>query len=284
MAEAELLEVVFLVLDDIVEDFELTDPEVYELLISEETANQMTSAITTVIDAGGTDSEALGDTYNVLAGISEEAADEWAEGMIDQGYEVGGDPGQAEEADFGDTDPDSDPNKGEVEGCDDILALAGTDPDPQCTVQKQEKLSRFQKFLLNNVGTFVVIILGTIAYLIGTIGRAICRLINARACNPPPSGETQEQCLDERCNTPICNGVTKLIQFLRRYFNIIMAVLVVLMIIFTVYFRSTKPLILFGILILIVLVLNTLLGNLVATVVCNLSATACLVTGQSINC
>lgn len=285
----ELVEVALITLIEVAEDLldeAVIDEEIYTSLIAEETQTAVETAIQTSINAGDDDASALGDAYQELTNVSDEAADSWAESMQEKGFDVEGGPQEDPEVEFEDTDPESDPNKVQDE---DIQACEDDPESQECLAEKQSRLSRFWEWFKKALGvlgvTGVGVIIGLIVYLLGAILRGLCKLwYIIRGCTPKKPGETQEQCRSDECDTKACQGITNLVQDIRKYFMWIMLVLFTLMVATTIYFKSTTPLWIFGILILFVIAMNTFLGNFLATVVCNFSAVGCLATTGTITC
>src|SRR5271166_3292639 len=78
-----------------------------EGLIGTEGDSPLATTIEDAISSGKTEGEALDEAYTQISQLSQEAADNWAESMVEQGYEFES-AQEAEEADFEDTDPESD--------------------------------------------------------------------------------------------------------------------------------------------------------------------------------
>lgn len=271
MAEVEAVEALVIVLEILIEEGTVEEGSEIAVELAALTEggddSPLASTIEDAINNGKTEGEALDEAYTQISQVSQEAADQWAESMAEQGYEFES-AQDAEEADFEDTDPDSDPDKGEPETEDCI-----SDPEgEECTLQKQSKLSKFFDFVKAAV-PFIVPIAIAIYILIGQLARWTCEVIQKIKGQP----ETE-------CNSSLCNGVKKMVQFIRTYWVYLVVICVLVGGAATFYFKSLTPTIVFGIGILFVISMKTILGNLFATVLCDVGATTCIVQGKPINC
>jgi hypothetical protein len=280
MAEVDAVAVLILVVEDLIEDGIIEEGSI----IATELANltdgaepELSNIIQTAIDEGQSQGQALDTAYNTIFEISPDAASGWAETMAEEGYDFGSG-SSAEDADFEDTDPDSDPDKGEP----DTAACQDNPEGPECQAQTQSKLSRFFEFMKNwggTIGSFIVFGVAAIYIFIGQVARWICETIQKIK-----GGCTTQQCIDQKCNTALCNATKNIINFIRRFWIVIAVIIVGIGIGLTFFFRSISPLIIFSIILLILMVFKTVIGNLIATIVCDVSASTCIFRGQPINC
>jgi hypothetical protein len=227
-------------------------------------------------------SKALNNAANTIAPISQDAADAWIEGMQEEGYtfESGN---EAENADFEDTDPDSNPDKGDS----DTPECQANPESAECLAQKQSKLSKFFDFMAKWGGPIggAIAAAATVVYIfIGQVARWICQAIQKikGTCATSPQGEAS--CIDQACNSKLCDGAKSFVSFIRKYWIEISIALGSVGVAVTWYFKSVAPLILSGICLLVVVALKSVLGNLAATVVCDVGASNCLFQGKPINC
>jgi len=271
------------ILIDIIVDFsEELGPEIIEELtayqtgIEESISNTITDAVNSGVPLDQATSETLQSSFEQLVDINAEAAAAWAQNMEDAGYPFEGG-SEAEEADFEDTDPDSDPDKGEPD-----TAECQDDPEgPECQAQTQSKLSKVWNFFVNNWGPIVgVLIVGAAAIyiMIGQVARWICQTIQKI------KGGCDETCLDQKCNTALCNAFKNMTMFIRQYWIFITVIIIAIATLMTIYFKSITPAIVWAIVLLIILMFKTAVGNLIATIVCDVSATTCIFQGKPINC
>jgi hypothetical protein len=222
--------------------------------------------------------QALQKSYDSMLEIngSEQVINQWAETMQEQGYEFESG-AQAEEADFEDTDPESDPNKGEPDTADCVSDPSG----PTCTGQTQTKLTRFINFLGSNWGTvvgIVVVSVGVVYTLIGRLALWVCGLVHKGECNGDGG------CIQKACNSKLCTGSKSIVDFVRRYWIWLSGAIVVVGGVLSWYFRALSPIVVFGILELVVLSLKSVLGNLFSTTMCDVGAMSCLLSGKPLNC
>ncbi len=264
--------------------------------------------ITAVNQDGLTVNEALTDSYNELYAINEDLANEFATQMAEKGeipFEPS--PEEAQEADFEDTDPDSDPNKGESN----TLTCAEDPTLPECIQQGQSKLSSFFKWLIGTLGVAgIAAVIGAIIYFIGGIIIWVCKIFNP--CPPPtspPTSPTQvytdlnsptalspsspssppasspaPQCGDAKCLGNACKSAKAMIQTIRKYMPFIFTPVLVLGLFIIIYFRSFWAFVGFGLVWLFLILSNGILGNFIASVICNFNASYCFFTGQDLNC
>ncbi len=253
--------------------------------------------ITAVNEDGLTVNEALTDSYNELYAINEDLANEFATQMAEKGeipFEPS--PEEAQEADFEDTDPDSDPNKGESN----TLTCAEDPTLPECIQQGQSKLASFFKWLIGTLGVAgIAAVIGAIIYFIGGIIIWVCKIFNP--CPPPtspPTSPTQvytdfnsspqsspaPQCGDAKCLGNACKSAKAMIQTIRKYMPFIFTPVLVLGLFIIIYFRSFWAFVGFGLVWLFLILSNGILGNFIASVICNFNASYCFFTGQDLNC
>lgn len=281
MAEVEAVEALIVVVELLIEEGVIEEGSVIatDLIALTEggDTSELSTIIQTSINEGKTQGEALDIAYSAIEEISQTAADNWAENMAEQGYEFENG-AEAEKADFEDTDPDSDPDKGDP----DTPACQDQPEGAVCEAQTQGKLSRFFDVLKGIFGGSIVsAIVWGIALLVITIGqvaRWICQLIQKI------KGGCDEKCTDQKCNTALCNATKTVIKFIRQFWILIIFAIVILTVLLSFLFKSVSPVFIGLIVSLIVFVLKTILGNMIATIVCDVSATTCLMQGKPINC
>jgi len=251
--------------------------------IGEDVLTEIESTLSDVIEnsinEGYSNAEALDAAYESIVNTeglvdSQAVADQWAESMAEQGYEFesGTD---AEEVDFEDTDPESDPNKGEEP---DTTACVDEPEGEECLAQKQSKISKFIDFMKNN-WKFLTFVVGVATIVVGALARGICWIVQKI------KGQcTTDQCIDQQCDSNMCNAAKSTTQFIRTYWIYLILGCVMLGIAGTIYFKSMSYAVVFGIIGIALMVMKSALGNLVTTMVCDLGATTCLLTGHPINC
>lgn len=281
---AEIAEVAIDVLEDIVEDLSAqgASEDIISGLISlESEENGIGVTMQQEIESGTPEPQALKNAYNSISEISADAADTWASQMMENGYEFPSGP-EEEIADFEDTSIESNPDKGEL---DDPNCPEGSE-DPNCLAAKQGRLTKFIEFMKNyggTIATYTAITAGILSYFIGGFLRLACSLWQRikKACSNAPD---EQKCIDTNCNSGICNNAKGMVTSARKYWVIILVVIGVVTAALTYYFRSLIPPIVGGVGALGVVALKTFLGNVFATIVCNMGATMCISSGQPINC
>lgn len=219
---------------------------------------------------------ALQNSFNTLSDISEEAASAWAENLVEEGYTFEGG-SSAEDADFENTDPDSNPDKGDP----DTPECQDQPEGAVCEAQTQSKLSKFFEFMKNWGGTIFSVVIWGVAILviaIGQVARWLCQAIQKI------KGGCDEKCTNQKCNTALCNATKAITKFIREFWILIIFAIVILTVLLSFLFKSISPVFIGLIISLIVLAFKSILGNMIATIVCDVSATTCLVQGKPINC
>lgn len=219
------------------------------------------------VQSGKTEGEALELAYEQIAGVSQQAADNWAESMAEQGYEFES-AQEAEEADFEDTDPESDPDKGEP----DTKSCVDKPEGNECSLQTQSKLSKFFEFM-KSAYPFIFPVAITFYILIGQISRWICWLWQKIKGGDP-----------NNCNTQLCSGAKMVVKFIRKYWIYLIISPIILGVAGTIYFKSFTPLVVFSVITGIIISMKTVLGNFLTTILCDVGASTCLVQGKPINC
>lgn len=228
-------------------------------------------------------SEALKKAAENMSSISEEASNVWIENMQEKGYIF--DSGSAvEDADFGDTDPESDPDKGDPD-----TPECQEDPESaECLEQKQSLLTKVKNFFSTwgprVLGPLLAAGIAAAIIFIGQVARWICQLIQKmnHSCDNDPNGESQ--CIDQKCNSALCTAAKNMVTWIRTYWIEIAIILGSGAVLLTWYFKAISPLILCGVCFLIILGLKSALGNMVATILCDVGASNCLFQGLPINC
>jgi hypothetical protein len=301
MAE-EVAAIAVEVLIDVIADMEAVGIE-SELAIALEATQdtlgeEITTDIATAVSHGSTPeaatSTALENSFQTISDISEEAANVWAENMQEEGYifNTGEDP---EVEDFEDTDPESNPDKGEL---DDPDCPDGSE-DPTCLAKKQSKISEFFEWLKTKLSTIFGVSLGTgilsgiIAFFV-FLGQAIRWLCQAwqrifRTCDTNPQGgpnttDQEDTCIDGKCDSQLCDAAKNVVVFVRKYWIPMLVITGISAAALTIYFKAMSPLITGAVVSGVIFLLTTILGNLAATTLCDLGASTCIFQGKPPNC
>lgn len=280
---AEAAEVAIEALGEIIDALtaEGAPEELLASLTELEDANQGIGAVMQQqIEDGTPVEDAIKNAYNTISDVSPDAADAWAENMVEEGYEFP--KGNEEEIeDFKDTSADSDPDKGEL----DDPECPDDSTDPDCLLKKQGKLTRFLKFMKQwgaPIGTVLVATATAVYIFIGQIARWICQLI--QKIKGTCKGSVDPQCIDNKCDSTLCTAAKDAVTWTRKYLIPILCVVGIVTAALTIYFKSVTPLIFGGIAGGGVFILSSVLGNLAATVLCDVGASTCLFLGKPINC
>ena len=280
MAEVDAVEALILVVEILIEDGTIEEGSIIATELAELTEGaqpELSNIIETAISDGQTEGQALDTAYSSISQISQEAADAWAENMAEEGYEFESG-SQAEEADFEDTDPDSDPDKGDPD-----TTACETDPEgPECLAQTQSKMSRFFQFMKTwggPIGSVIVFGTALIVIFIGQVARWVCETIQKLG-----QGCSTKQCVEQKCNTALCNATKNIINTIRSYFPFIAVIFIALGLLLSYFFRSISPLVIFSVILLITIAFKSVLGNLIATIVCDVSTSFCVFQGKPVNC
>lgn len=258
---AAIPEIIELIVEAIEGTLDVLGEELAEEVVAELAAYQETVAetVTEMMESGASDSEVLGDVYDNLYAINEDLADQWMTQVEESGeYEVGSSPEEAETADFEDADPESDPDKGDVN----TINCQNNPELPECVEGSENRVKKFIEWV-KEWGGILANASMIIYQLIGKARIYICK----KTC----SG-TEEEC-DKKCNTEICNNTKNFVKSLRKYYY-----LIVIMILATgggtAYYTKnyTSTMMYSGIMLLVVTILSGIGGNIFTTIVCNTSA------------
>ena len=295
----EIVEFIVDILVDVAEAIE--DSELSEELteLSSELQTTATSVYQNAIDQGYEAEEASQQTvdysYGQIQNIDQASADQWAFEMEQNtGYSPKNvdpnDPFEPENK-YEDTDPESDPNKAEVDEND--VVCEGTDcttpcedaSSVECAEAKENAFGRFMKWMFSGssiIGT-IGVILAILAFVVGGIVRGICRLIcwMRGTC----SNSSSNCSCSHNCDTQLCNGFKSFVKFIRKYFWFIILGFILFGTFLFWYTLSIGKVITFsGIPMLIIYLMSTFLGNFVTTTVCNVSASFCFLQSGSAHC
>lgn len=281
----EIAEIAESIIEDLIEF--ATEKELPEEIVSSLTEIETTiqnDLITAVNDEGLSVTDALTSSYNKLYAINEDLAEQFATEMSEQGkIPFSPSPDEAQIEDFEDISPESDPDKGDVN----TIACQENPELPECVVQQGTRISRFIDTLIKVV-PIIVPAIAVFVYFFGWIAIKVCELWQriTGQCTPPgspPSSPGSPGC-DQSCLGSACKSVSGMVQTIRKYIPFILIPLIVIGLFFVIYFKSTLAFIIFGILFLVILSLNTIIGNLITTIICNYNASYCIFTGKGIGC
>lgn len=287
------------VLIDVIADMEAVGIETELAVALDATQNvladHISADITTAIANGSTQeaatSAALENSFQTISEISEEAANMWAENMQEEGYvfNTGGDDPDVE--DFEDTSPESDPDKGEL----DDPECPEDSTDPACIAKKQSRISKFFDYIKtwagNNIGYLMLAGFFGIVVFLGQVIRWICQILQkiTRSCDTNPQGgpntpDQESTCIDGKCDSALCNAAKSVITFVRKYWIPMIVITGITTAALTIYFKAISPLIVGGIVAGGIFLLTSILGNLLATTLCDLGASTCIFQGKPPNC
>lgn len=254
----------------------------------EESAN---AVYNNAVGEGATDEEALqqsvNDIYNNLAEYDENLANQW--NYIQQKEYPGNpnastaetNPGTGESYDT--TDPDSNPDMGdqdEVDDPDDPDEKINCEDEPantECEKAKSQNTKKYWKWLTSLTG--LATIAGILGYFIGALARGICQFLCwlRGRCNKDSDGKCGKcekyGCTCEGYCTPgVCKQIKDFIQGLRKYWTIILLGYIIVAAILIFFFKSIGVAVFLLVVLGILWLCKSWLGNAIATIVCNWAA------------
>ncbi len=290
MAELEVAVEAVAVLVDVIADLTEVGVEAEVIVELEAIQQTMGDTITAEIQAAMEDgstldearAQALETSYNNLSPISEEAANNWAESMTEEGYEFNSSrPSETEE--FEDTSPESNPDKGDPE-----TPECTADPkSPECLAQTQSRMDKFMEFMKGKwgyVGGLGVATGFAIYTAFGQICRWVCDIYHRVKGDCSDSNQGTSQCIDGKCDSKLCDATKTTVTWIRTYWIELSVLTGMSALAATIYFKAMTPAIVGGVMLLVMVMLKSVLGNLFATVMCDVGASTCIFQDKPINC